>query len=95
MISSTSSDRAARLPAATDLAPRGRAHHHVASTGDNVSTTSADTLASALASQPEVRPAEVQRARALASDSTYPPMPVLQKVASTILSAPDLSEDHS
>lgn len=95
MISSTNStDRAARLAITPDLLPRNREQTQV-STGDQLSTGSAQILRAALEQQPAVRPAEVQRARELANDGSYPPEKILSKVAATILSAPDLSEDHS
>ena len=94
MISSTSSsDRAAQAdsvpvsgqPAARLPAPRP----------DQLSTASAAALRSSLERNPEIRPAVVARARALAADPDYPPAAVLRSVARQILAAPDLSLDES
>ena len=52
-------------------------------------------LRSELKRQPEIRPAVVARARALAADPNYPPMEIVCAVANQILCAPDLSEDAS
>ncbi len=62
---------------------------------DQLSTASAAALRVSLARDPEIRPAEVARARALAADPTYPPVAVMRRVAQQILAAPDLSEDES
>lgn len=94
MISSTSpSDKSARadaLAAAGQQAGRSRAPRT-----DHLSTDSAKWLNAAMASQPEVRPEVVERARALAADPSYPPAEVIRKIGETILAAPDLSEDES
>jgi hypothetical protein len=62
---------------------------------DQLSTESAASLRESLARNPEIRPAEVARARALAADPAYPPVSVMKRVAQQILAAPDLSEDES
>jgi hypothetical protein len=62
---------------------------------DTVSASSAEYLAAALSRSPALRPATVERARALANDPSYPPFDIMKKVAEKILSAPDLSEDQS
>jgi hypothetical protein len=62
---------------------------------DQVSTDQAEFLKAELARQPEVRPDVVARGKALAADSSYPPVSVISKVASQILNSPDLSEDAS
>ena len=62
---------------------------------DRLSTQSAAVLRTALASQPEIRPEVVERAKALAADSSYPSTATLRKVGAMILNSPDLSEDQS
>ncbi len=62
---------------------------------DQISTDSAAYLKSALASQPEVRPEVVARARALAADPNYPSTSIIRSVASQILASPDLSESET
>ena len=52
-------------------------------------------LRAELKRQPEVRPAVIVHARALAADPDYPPMEIMFAVAQQILAAPDLSEDAS
>lgn len=60
-----------------------------------MSTESHAALGVSLARNPEIRPEEVARARALAADPSYPPVAVMKRVAQQILAAPDLSEDES
>jgi hypothetical protein len=62
---------------------------------DQLSTASAAALRVSLVRNPEIRPAEVARARALAADPAYPPVAIMRRVAQQILAAPDLSEDES
>ncbi len=91
--STSSSDRTARTDA---LSAAGQPVNRLKpQRADQISTESAATLRSALAANPEIRPAVVARARALAADPTYPPMAVMKRVAEQILAAPDLSEDES
>ena len=91
--STSSSDRPARTDAVSAL---GQPVNRIkAPRADQLSTESAALLRTALAKDPEVRPAVVARARALAADPSYPPMTVLRSVARQILATPDLSEDQS
>lgn len=62
---------------------------------DQISTESAAFLRAELKRQPEVRAEVIERARALASDPSYPNLEVLRAVAAQIHAAPDLSEDQS
>lgn len=62
---------------------------------DRLSTESAAQLRTALASQPEIRPEVVEKARALAQDPSYPSTAILRQVGSMILNSPDLSDDQS
>ena len=62
---------------------------------DELSTAKADQLQAALARQPEVRPEQVERARALAADPAYPSPAIIRQVATQILNSPDLTEDPS
>jgi hypothetical protein len=62
---------------------------------DQISTESAAFLKSALASQPEIRPDVVERAKALAADPSYPSTAIMKSVAGQILASPDFSEDAS
>ncbi len=94
MISSTSSsDRTARPELVS--APGTAAARAVARPTDQISTENAAFLRGALVRQPAIRPEAVERARALAADPSYPPPAVIQRVAATILAAPDLSADES
>ena len=60
-----------------------------------LSASSTMFLRAELKRQPEVRPAVIVHARALAADPDYPPMEIMFAVAQQILAAPDLSEDAS
>lgn len=89
----SSSDRAARpvsVPTAGQSAVRTAAPRP-----DQLSTDNAALLRAALARQPEIRPEEVARARALAADPSYPALSIVRVMAQQILAAPDLSEDES
>jgi len=94
MINSTSSTErtvpAAPLAAATPSAPRPPVQRP-----DQISTDSAEHLRTSLASQPEVRPEVVERAKALAADANYPSAAILHKIAGMIVNSPDLSEVES
>ena len=93
MIDSTPSSAGAAgakaLPPELAQAPARRAGRQ----RDEFSTTQADQLQAALARHPEIRPEQVERARALAADPAYPPLAVIRHVAAQILDAPDLTED--
>ncbi len=93
MISSTSSaDRTPRSDLVSAAAAQNTASNPPGKS-DQISTDNASFLKSALASQPEIRPEEVERATALAADPSYPSTSILRSVASQILASPDLSED--
>jgi hypothetical protein len=77
------------------IAASGNYHRVKTAQPDRLSTESAAALRESLARNPEIRPAEVARARALAADPSYPPVSVMKRVAQQILAAPDLSEDES
>ena len=63
--------------------------------GDQLSTAGAEFLKAKLASEPEIRPAMVEKGKALAADPNYPSAAVINSVASKILQSPDPSEDLS
>jgi hypothetical protein len=91
--SASSSDRAGRadlVSAAGPAAPRPYTPRP-----DQVSTEGAKYLRGALERQPAIRPEVVERARALASDPSYPSLPVIKRIAEQIVASPDLSEDQS
>lgn len=74
---------------------RGRAASSSAAApagGDTLSTKRATELRAALASTPEIRPDVVARAEALAVDPNYPPLKIIERVASLIAASQDLSE---
>ncbi|MEO6875353.1 MAG: hypothetical protein ABI222_11100 [Opitutaceae bacterium] len=78
------------------LAGTTQIHHRAKSARpDQLSTASAAALDDSLARDPEIRPAEVARARALVSDPSYPSVAIMKRVAQQIVAAPDLSEDES
>lgn len=91
--STSSSDRTAR-PDSVSIAGPSVARQKPART-DQLSADSAVGLQAALEADPEIRPAVVARAQALAADPGYPPIAVIRNVAQQILAAPDLSEDES
>lgn len=62
---------------------------------DLISTDGAAFLRGALMRQPEVRSEVVARGRLLAADPNYPPGPVIERIARTILASPDLANDES
>jgi hypothetical protein len=94
MISSTSSsDSAARAGQALTAGPMTARPRALRT--DQVSTESAAKLREELASQPEIRPEVLERAKALAADPSYPSAEVIRRVGEMILGSPDLSEDES
>lgn len=62
---------------------------------DQLSSDEAVLLRAALLCQPEIRPEEVARARAILSDPDYPPIAVMRSIAQKILAAPDPSEERA
>ena len=94
MISSTSSSSGAPR-ADFNLAPGASVPRPAALQADQLSTGHAEFLQAQLDQLPEVRADVVARARVLAADPNYPSPAVIQRVASQILAAPDLSEDGS
>jgi hypothetical protein len=62
---------------------------------DRISTAHIAFLRAELARQPEVRPAVVARAQALAADPNYPSLDIMRRVARQIAAAPDLTADDS
>jgi hypothetical protein len=94
MISSASSPD--RTPPADALSLSGPVSPRpLAPRRDRLSTESATFLRAELARQPEIRPAVIARARALAADPAYPPLSVVKVIAQQILAQPDLSESDS
>lgn len=94
MINSTNStDRTAH--AALVNTPGNAVARPSTARADLLSTDNAAFLRSELARQPEIRPEVLERARALASDPDYPSRDSLQRIASLMLDAPDLSDDQS
>lgn len=61
---------------------------------DTLSTVSANNLEAALADTPAIRPEVVERARALATDPSYPPLRIIAQLASMISAANDLSNEE-
>lgn len=59
---------------------------------ETLSTARATELREALAASPEIRPEEVSRAESLAVDPNYPPLAIIERVASMIAASHDLSE---
>lgn len=60
---------------------------------DTLSTVSANNLEAALADTPAIRPEVVDRARALATDPSYPPLRIIAQLATMIAAANDLSNE--
>ena len=90
MINSTSSShRAARPEPAAPTLPKVA----LKSTGaDSFSAANSAALREALATQPEIRPAVVDRGRALAADPAYPSAEIIKHVSQRILNSPDLTD---
>jgi hypothetical protein len=63
----------------------------VAAQQDTLSTEHATRLKLALDQTPAVRPEQVSRAAALVTDPAYPPIAIIEKVASMIAASNDLS----
>ncbi|MEO6569696.1 MAG: hypothetical protein ABIO94_13100 [Opitutaceae bacterium] len=94
MITSTSSSDRTTRPGQSPKATR--AISRTAPTDrDQLSTKNAALLDAALLRHPEIRPEVVARARALLADPEYPSKGIVRVIAHHILSAPDVSEDHS
>ncbi len=60
--------------------------------GERLSTANANGLREALAATPEIRPEVVARAQALAVDPNYPPLEIIERVASLLANSQDPSE---
>jgi hypothetical protein len=58
---------------------------------DSLDTTASTALREALASQPEIRPEEVERGRTLAVDANYPPRAIIENIARMFLNSQDPS----
>ncbi len=94
MISSTSSsDRVLRPDNVVAASPS--AARPYSQGPDRISTAGAAFLREALERQPAVRPAVVERGRALVADANYPALVIIEWVAAQIINSPDLSEDQS
>jgi hypothetical protein len=91
--STTSTNRAVHADAIS--APGQATVKQLSPRPDQLSTASASFLRAELSRQPEIRPEVVERARALASDATYPSPAILKQVGALILNSADLSEDQS
>lgn len=88
--SASSSDRPARPDA---LAVANANRRPAGPAADQFSAAQAERLRAALAAQPAVRPAVVQRGRELAADPAYPPAAVLRHIAALVLHAPDPADE--
>jgi hypothetical protein len=73
----------------TNSATRPRA---VAATGQDASFGQTDALNGALAQAPDVRPGEVERAKAFVSTESYPPQVMMQKIARLLAVMSDESQ---
>ncbi|MFT3783353.1 MAG: hypothetical protein QM790_15185 [Nibricoccus sp.] len=62
-----------------------------ADNNDSLSKANTQSLREALANTPEVRPAVVERGKALAVDPTYPPRQLIESLAQLFVSSRDLS----
>ena len=62
---------------------------------DQIHIDKASALRSNLQEVPEIRPEVVERARALASDPSYPSDSIIRQISQVIVNSPDLSEDLS
>lgn len=60
---------------------------------DRLSSEQTESLRSALASTPEIRPDVVERGRKLALDPTYPPAVIIEDLAKLMLASRDQSEN--
>ena len=90
MIDSTSpSNRTPQLPQELPSSTKGSSPAKQPAS-DSVSLSNIDFLKAQMASEPEIRPSVLERARALAADPGYPPLSVMRSVAGQILASPDL-----
>jgi hypothetical protein len=62
---------------------------------DNLSSSNTDALRTALNNTPEVRPDVVARGKALAANSSYPPLEIINRLTEMIISSQDPSEKAS
>ena len=93
MIHSTSpSDRTARTEAVVPVTQKPVVRGPGA---DQFTAEHSSALRAALAAQPEIRPEDVARGKALAADPNYPSVDILRNVAAKIISSPDLTIEES
>ena len=95
MISSASNTPGQPLPGLTTpagqkLAPSA-APTNTAAAQESLSANNTDSLRSALAALPEVRPGVVEKGKQLAADSNYPPRVIIEKLAELIAQSDDLT----
>jgi hypothetical protein len=62
------------------------------SNSEKLSRVQTDSLNSALANSPEVRPEVVERAKRLAVDPNYPPRQIIEQLAKLVIAAQDPAE---
>jgi hypothetical protein len=64
-----------------------------ATTGDQLSSASTDSLHQALAQTNEIRPEVVAKGKALAVDLNYPPRQIIESLAKLLIASRDLSNN--
>ena len=62
---------------------------------DNLSSSNTDALRTALNNTPEIRPEVVARGKTLATDASYPPLVIINRLTEMIISSQDPSEKAS
>ncbi len=80
-------------PASGHAAPsRKIAPAQTGSASESLSTTHAESLRRALASNPEIRPEMVEIGRKLAVDPSYPPLQIIEQLSELFVNSADPSE---
>ena len=93
MISSASNTPGQPLPgslASTGPKPASTSASYT-STQESLSSDNTDSLRSALAATPEVRPEVVEKGKQLAASPTYPALAIIESLAALITKSEDLS----
>ena len=90
MITHTTSVGSTPAPAEPER-HRAITHGPAAVQSDTLSTTNASRLKAALEQTPEIRPEVVARAEELAVNPSYPPIAIIEKLATMIATSNDLS----
>jgi hypothetical protein len=96
MIQSTSNSNGPVRPDAVTANPNRAPAKRPASEGvEQLSTPNVETLKSALAANPEIRPEALEKGKALRVDGNYPPRAIIEQLSKLLVASPDLTESDT